>query len=74
VVEADRGHDRRARNQHVGGVETAAEPDLHDGSVDRGAGEVQKSHHGGELEERELDRRPPQAIADFLGERDHGVL
>ena len=35
---------------------------------------MQKGHHGGELEEGELDGRPPQTLADFLGERDHGVL
>ena len=65
VIERDAGHDREHRLGGIGGVETAAQTDLHHGDVDGLLGEVPVGGHG---ERFEVGRGVAQRLAS---DRDH---
>ena len=60
MVDADGRDDRDRGVDHVGGVPSPAEPDLHDRHVDRGVGERGESHCGDDLELAQTRARLPE--------------
>ena len=56
MVEADVGDDAYIRMDDVGAIQPSASPDFDDRYVYRLPGEIMKSHGGGQLEKRRMQR------------------